>query len=100
MEAEEFESLAQLMARFWQCSGGSWLLLGGGAPIVTVLYCLRNTRSPDRIQKSLRRSVHESEVAATTYDDNILEALTVENSETVEKLARTLAVERGLELSE
>ncbi len=92
------ERFATLLHRFWECAAGRWLFLGEAAPIGTAMKCADAADSCSKIQNALRRGVFVARLTVTTYDDNIVEGLSVLDPAEVAAAAISVAAQLGLDL--
>jgi len=94
----QYIALASLLHKFWMCQGGRWIFLNGDTPIDVVFDCAVAADSTRGIQRVMRSSMPRAQLVATTYDDNIIEALLLDHQKSVMETARSTADRNDVDL--
>jgi len=91
--------LATMLQQFWNCGSGRWLVLGGCEAITRVVDSAIACDSARQVQKQLPENARLSRVAATSYDDSVIEGMSISTEEYIGGRAAALAKQHGLDLS-
>lgn len=102
LRVKELDFLATLLQKFWVCGGGSWFIVGNCRDdSMFVENCERLIQGKIDVSDARDNLVHCGDIAAVTFDDDILDIVTERfSSEQLRTLIGEVASNHGIDIQE